>query len=148
MRLLLLMAVPLLIADAASAQDGAECFSKFTKFNVCEKARELQRGLAPSLPVKMNANVTLSMVYVVGPRIVITAIWHVSKADMDALISAGNMSLADLQARMSQGTRNSVCSQDAMAAFIRLGGQVQYIYKTTDQFVALSPTVTACGNSN
>ena len=140
----IIVAGMLLIADGAVAQDGAECFSKYTKFNICEKAREFQRTLALSLPMTMNANITLTMAAAEGPRVVIIAIWHISKADMDASLRVGNMSLTDLEARMNEGTQNSVCSQDAMAAFIRLGGQMQYIYKTEDQFVVLSPTVTAC----
>src|SRR4051812_24115596 len=119
MRVLLMMVALLLIAEGANAEDGNECFSKFTKFNVCEKAREFQRELAPSLPMTMNANIVLSTVTVVGPRILMTAVWRMSKADMDSSMLEGSMSLANLQARMSQLTHNSVCSQSALAAFIR-----------------------------
>jgi len=52
--------------------------------------------------------------------------------------------MSDLQTRMTQMTYNYVCSQDALAAFVRLGVQMQYVYKTADQYVAFSPTVTAC----
>jgi hypothetical protein len=60
----------------------------------------------------------------------------------------GGMSLADLDQRMSQSTHNSVCSEAAMAPFIRLGGQVQYLYKTEDGYIVLAPVVTDCQNSN
>jgi hypothetical protein len=138
------LAVLLFIANAAFAQDGPDCFSKFTHFNICEKAREYQHALAATLPMNLSANITLSTVAVIGPRVSITAIWHTSKADMDTSLGAGNMSHSDFEKRMDQLTRNSVCSQNAMAAFVRLGGQMQYIYKTEDQFVVLSPTVTNC----
>jgi hypothetical protein len=58
------------------------------------------------------------------------------------------MSLADLDQRMSQSTHNSVCSEAAMAPFIRLGGQVQYLYKTEDGYIVPAPVVTDCQNSN
>jgi hypothetical protein len=45
---------------------------------------------------------------------------------------------------MSQATRNSVCTQTFMAAFLGLGGQVQYLYKTEDGYIVLAPVVTVC----
>ena len=95
-----------------------------------------------------SANITMSMVAADGPRVIMIMIWHITKADMDATLRADNMLPADLAARMNEGTQNSICSQGPMAAFVRLGGQIQYIYKTEDQFVVLSPTVTACPKSD
>src|SRR5262245_57724712 len=140
---LLVMGNVFLTAGAA-AQDREECFSKLTRYNVCEKAREMQRTVAPSLPMKMNANITMSTIAVDGPRVIITAIWHTKKSDVDSSLRAGGISLAELDTRMSQATRNSVCGEATMAAFIRLGGQVQYAYKTEDGHILLKPVVTAC----
>jgi hypothetical protein len=41
MNTLLLMAATFLIANTAAAQDGKECFSEVTKYNVCEKAQRV-----------------------------------------------------------------------------------------------------------
>jgi hypothetical protein len=131
-------------ARAAIAEDGPECFSKFTKFNVCEKAREAQAGLAATLPVKMNANITMSTAIATGPRVIITAVWNIDKAEFDARLKANTMTVADLTLKMEVATKNSVCSLDLMAAFVRLGGQVQYAYRTLDGFIVLSPLVAAC----
>ncbi len=145
----LLIFGPLLIGiNAAEAQDSASCFSKYTKYNVCEKARELQAALAPTLPMKMNANITMSAVSAAGPRVIVIGIWNSTKSQMEETLKAGNLPLAHFQERMQRATTNSVCSQTIMPAFIRLGGQVQYIYKTGDQYVFASPVVTACENSN
>jgi len=129
---------------AAAAEDGPECFSKFTKFNVCEKAREAQAGLAATLPMKVNANITMSTASVAGPRVVLTAIWNIDKAEFDARLQAGKMTVADLTSKMEVATKNSVCSLDLMAAFVRLGGQVQYLYRSLDGFIVLSALVAAC----
>jgi hypothetical protein len=144
-RLLIVILGAVLAGNAGAAmQDGPECFSKFTKFNVCEKAREAQAGLAATLPMKLNANITMSTAIVQGPRVYITAIWNIDKAEFDARIQANNTTLADLTLKMDTATKNSVCSLDVMAAFVRLGGQVQYAYRTLDGFIVLSPVVTAC----
>ena len=128
----------------ASAQDGSECFSRFTKFNVCQKAREAQAGLAATLPMKLNANITMSTAIVQGPRVIITAIWNIDKSEFDARLQANNMTVADLTLKMDVATKNSVCSLGLMAAFVRLGGQVQYLYRTLDGSIVLSPVVAAC----
>jgi hypothetical protein len=129
---------------AAAAHDGPECFSKFTKFNACEKAREAQAGLAATLPMKLNTNITMSTAIVQGPRVIITAIWNIDKAEFDARIHANSTTAVDLTLKMDAATKNSVCSAEALAAFVRLGGQVQYAYRTLDGFIVLSPLVTVC----
>jgi hypothetical protein len=147
MRLLLVVILGAALASdarAAAAGDGPECFSKFTKFNVCEKAREAQAGLAATLPTKMNANITMSTAIAQGPRVIITANWNIDKAEFDARLQANNTTVADLTSKMDVATKNSVCSLDVMAAFVRLGGQVQYAYRTLDGFIVLSPLVAAC----
>ena len=98
-------------APSAIVQDGPECFSKLTKYNVCERAREIQREVAASLPMKMSEKITLSMVAVVGPRLVLTSIWHSNKSDIDASRRVGGTSPADADERMSQAARNGVCSR-------------------------------------
>jgi hypothetical protein len=133
-----------LVGAGASAQDGPECFSKLTKFNVCEKAREAHAGLVATLPMKLNTNITMSTAIVQGPRIIITAVWNIDKAEFDARINANSTTVADLTLKMDAATKNSVCSAGVLAAFVRLGGQVQYAYRTLDGFIVLSPLVTAC----
>ena len=94
--------------------------------------------------MKMSEKITLSMVAVVGPRLVLTSIWHSNKSDIDASRRVGGTSPADADERMSQAARNGVCSQARLSAFVRLGGQVQYVYKSEDGHVVLAPVVTAC----
>jgi hypothetical protein len=75
---------------------------------------------------------SISTAIVQGTRIIITAIWSIDKSEFDARIQANSTTLADLNSRMAAATKNSVCSMDVMAAFVRLGGQVQYAYRTLD----------------
>jgi hypothetical protein len=134
----------LTFAHGAAAQDGPDCFPEYTTINVCEKALEYQRKLASSLPMKWNGDGIPSTSTVIGRRIVVTAIWHWRKADVNAWFRGGNMSLADLQASLSQMIRKSVCSNAELLAFLRLGGQMQYVYKTRDEFVVTATTIASC----
>lgn len=94
--------------------------------------------------MKMNANITMSTAIVQGPRLIVTVIWNIDQAVFDTRLQANNTTVADLTLKMDVATKNSVCSLDVMAAFVRLGGQVQYTYRTLDGFIVLSPLVAAC----
>lgn len=142
LRFLIFLILPLYAG--ASRAETPNCLSPLTKFDVCNYAKEVQAGLAEQLPFSLNANITLSTATVVGPRIVITALWKITKGELDSRLSSGGMSLAQLSENMQSGTEKSVCSMPQMAAFVRLGGQVQYIYRTADGFNALFPLVESC----
>ncbi|MGY3489638.1 hypothetical protein ACVW1C_007521 [Bradyrhizobium sp. USDA 4011] len=94
--------------------------------------------------MKMNANITMSTAIAIGPRVIIAAVWNIDKAEFDARLKANNTTVADLASKMDIATKNSVCSLDVMAAFVRLGGQVQYLYRTLDGTIVMSPLVAAC----
>lgn len=111
---------------------------------MCEKARELHRALAPLLPIKVSANATMSAAIVAGPRVIIVGSWNMTKSQLDQSLRARNLSPSQFQDRMQQQTQNAICSMKIIPAFVRLGGQVEYIYKTTDGYVFASPTVTFC----
>jgi len=128
----------------AVAEDGPECFSKYTKFNACEAAREIQSRMAPALPSKISADVTAVNVVVFGPRLTLTALWKLTKADFQDRMSAAGVTMGQMQNRMDQTTTNYVCSTRDLSAFVRLRGEVQYVYRTTDGFQLFAPTVTSC----
>jgi len=127
--------------SAVAAEDGPECFSPYTKTNVCEYARTAQAATAPTLPMKLNANLTIATVAAVGPRLIYTAVLNLTAAEAEAMANGRGISMQDWAAKMGDNTRNSVCSMDALAAFVRLGGEVQYLYKTADGRVLFSPLV-------
>ncbi|WP_158818987.1 hypothetical protein [Methylocapsa sp. S129] len=129
---------------AAAAQDGKDCFSQDAHLNVCEKARALQAKIAQLLPIQMKTNVIFTKVGAVGTRVVITANWGLSKSEFDASSHASGMSARDLASQVESNMRGSVCSEPIMATFVRLGGQVQYLYQTKDGHIVLSPIVTGC----
>jgi len=139
----ILMAATLLATNAV-AQDRNECFSELTRTNVCEYARVTQRTIAAWLPMQLNANIILSTPVATGPRIILTANWHLRKSDVDNRLRQVGMTIAELEASLSETTRNAVCSDATMAAFVRLGGTIEFVYRTEDGHDVLSPTVEKC----
>ncbi|MET4233364.1 hypothetical protein ABIA85_006657 [Bradyrhizobium sp. LA6.10] len=132
---------PLPCSTASGAEDGPECFSQYTKTNVCGYARTAQAAVAPTLPMKASANLTIVSVAAAGPRLVYVAAMSSSAAEAEAMARARGISMQDWAAQVDDYTRNSVCSMEALAAFVRLGGEVQYFYKGSDGRVLFSPLV-------
>jgi TPR repeat protein len=128
----------------ANAQEAAECFSKYTKYDICSKAKEMHGQIVPILPMRLNANMTLNQAFVAGPAISLVAIWHIDNVDLRATLTANGMSDADLKLKMDQQSKSMVCGQQFMGAFIRLGGKMHYIYRTQDGVPVHSTTVDSC----
>jgi hypothetical protein len=69
-----------------AAEDRPECFSKYTKTNICDCARTAQAHAAPMLPMRLNAQVSLTSVMAIGPRLVFIAQWNLTSAQAEALV--------------------------------------------------------------
>ena len=109
-----------------------ECLSRFTKYDVCAAARKMQEEIAPSLPLAINSNMVFESALAIGPRFTMLVRWNAKTAKMNELLAASNMTKDDLTKKIQAQTRAMVCGQQAIAAFVRLGGSVQYSYKTLD----------------
>lgn len=133
-----------LLCTSAPAQDGPECFSQFTKFNVCEKAREMHGLLAAQLPQKMNANITLAGAFVAGRRVIIKGSWAATRSQIAQMALENGISQKQWGELVQQATQNLVCSNAVLSAFVRLGGQMQYVYQSTDNFEIFSALVETC----
>lgn len=132
------------ICEPVLAEDGPECFSKYTRTNVCEFARRAQADLAASLPMRISSNVTLATALVAGPRVIITAMFDMTKASAEDLAAQNHITMTQWASKLDVTTKNTVCSHPKLGAFVRLGGQIQYQYKALDGFILFDPTITAC----
>ncbi|MBX9842350.1 MAG: sel1 repeat family protein [Xanthobacteraceae bacterium] len=128
----------------ARAQQSADCFPNLIQYDICAKAKEIHSVLAATLPMRLNANMTMNHAAVIGPAISLVAIWHIDNADLRATLRAHGMSDADLKLKMDQQSKTMACGQQVMGAFIRLGGKMQYIYRTQDGVPVHSTTVESC----
>lgn len=129
------------------AADGPECFSPHLKVNVCEKAREAQAGIARSLPMVLNSTMTMESITVFGKRLAFTIRWHLTKSEYDnAFIAANDRLLGPGVARLKAEAMatNGVCGNPPVAAFVRLGGEIQYNYATSDGIMLFQPLVSNC----
>jgi hypothetical protein len=62
-----------------------------------------------------------------------------SAEQAEALARSRGVSMQSWSTQVGDYTQNTVCSMNALAAFVRLGGEVQYFYKGADGRVLFSP---------
>lgn len=141
----ILSAIALVVfATQVRAADGPECFSKYTKMNICQYAREAQQKMAENLPMKINQNLTMSTVIAVGPRMVMTANFQMTEAQAQEFARSRGFSMEKWSERIDDATRNTVCASEQLKAFVGLGGQIQYVYRTLDGQQIFAPKVSSC----
>lgn len=143
-RLFVLASLTLTASPSARAQDEPECFSRYTKTNVCEFARKTQAAMAPSLPATDSSSIRIESIVAIGPMLAIDVVWLMTRSELDHLLIANGMPTGGLSGRMEQMATNAACITKELAAFVRLGGQIRWVVKTADNTPIHSPMVTSC----
>ncbi|MBU4529714.1 MAG: hypothetical protein KUA43_08550 [Hoeflea sp.] len=131
------------IANVSLASDK-ECLSPHTKYDVCKAAREIQESMAPMLPMTMNANMTLTSVAAIGPIFAYYVRWTQTWPEIEAAMQNAGTTKAALLQMMDAQTNAIICGQETTAAFIGLGGTVQYHYITSDAVPVTTTVVSSC----
>ena len=108
---LLSMMLPIAVAQTAAAQSRSACVARSGGVDLCERARAIEREVAPQLPAKVHPNATFQSVSAVGPRIVVTGVLHAGRR--------GDPALLKLRAIMPGVTRSLLCRQEPTAGFVR-----------------------------
>ncbi len=131
-------------STASAAASDEDCVSKFTKFDVCNTAKEFQAELAPILPMRMNKNVTVSRSAAIGPELIMYATWDQTDAELNERLTLAGMTKDNLIHTMNSMARSTVCGQEETAAFVRLGGRMSYHYATSDAVPVTMITIDEC----
>lgn len=144
----IVLALSYLSISTTKAEDIASCLSKFTNFNICKDAQNIQQHVAPLLPIKMNSEMTFLSIIAIGPKLGINISWVLSKSELVERLKLNNLTDQELEVKMQVQSQNYVCNNENLAAFVRLGGEIQYHYLTTDNFPIASPVVSKCPTAN
>lgn len=123
---------------------ASECVPNHVGADVCEFAKKVQSEMASILPQRISQNVTIVNATVVGPLLTMSAQWNFTLAQIDTLISKSGKTKDQFMQAIDLGVQRSICADERTAAFVRLGGKVQHIYRTTDSFTVRVVTVENC----
>jgi hypothetical protein len=137
-----LLAAGVLFATHSLADE--ECIPNIVDFDVCEHASMIQQEVAPTLPMPVNGNMTLQHVLASGPRLSVVIVWHIENANVERGLTDSGLDRSGLAEMMDEHAYNMACGQEVLAAFVRLGGQIEYVYRTIDAHPVHAPIVEHC----
>lgn len=129
---LIVTAVAFFLSIGASVEAQQNCFAKYSKTNICDYAKKIQKGMAPNLPMQISQNLSLRNVVAIGPNISLGAMLDYDEQYLNADLRAKGVSRTRVDSRMKSMTRNGVCTDPVLRAFVDLGGIISYNYKFID----------------
>ena len=118
---------PLTLTQAAD-----ECFAEYSKTNICDFAQKVQQEMAPLLPMQISSNLVVRNIVSVGPLVQISAMLKYDENFLNQSLKKQAVKRSFIDSKMNEMTHNMVCSNDAMSAFLGLGGRIAYQYNFID----------------
>ena len=109
-------------------------------------AREMAEAVAPSLPRRINQNLTMQTVIAGGNTITYTANFSYTREQMNQVLAQAGKSDAEARAMMRNAAKGGVCGQGPEGrAFLALGGRVRYLYRFVDGSTYELIEISNCG---
>lgn len=96
-------------------------------------AREMADAVAPSLPMRINQNLTMQTVIAGGNTITYTANFSYTREELNKVLAQSGKTDAEAKAMIRNVAKGGVCAQGPEGhAFLALGGRVRYLYRFVD----------------
>ena len=132
------------LGSAVDAND--ECYVIGSKTNICEFASNIQKRLAPSLPMQLSENLFLQNIMSLGPLVQVGALLNYTEDYLHENLANAGVPRAAVDAKMKEFTINYACSNEQISAFLGLGGKVSYVYKFVDgkQYLTINLDEKSC----
>jgi hypothetical protein len=94
--------------------------------------------------MRVSSEMTITTIMAAGNRIIMTATWELTEAQYREQLTARHITPEQFEAHMQRLTRRLACGQEAAAAFVNLGGQIQYSYVSSDGHPIVAPVIDNC----
>ena len=108
-------------------------------------AREMADAVAPSLPMRINQNLTMHTVIAGGNTVTFTAFFSYTKEQLKETLAQSGKTDAEAQTMMRKAAKGAVCAQGPEGrAFIAMGGRVRYLYRFVDGAPYESIEISSC----
>ncbi|MGE6333478.1 hypothetical protein [Stenotrophomonas sp. NPDC077659] len=108
-------------------------------------AREMAEAVAPSLPMRINQNLTMQTVIAGGNTITYTANFSYTREELNRVLAQSGKTDAEARAMMRNAAKGGVCAQGPEGrTFVALGGRVRYLYRFMDGSPYESIEVASC----
>ena len=144
LRTIILSGFILLLAEPALGQLPDECKAKYGPIDLCARARTISDRLAPVLPMRVSSEMTITTIVAAGNRVIMTATWELTEAQYREQLTIRHITPEQFEGHMQRLTQRLACGQEAAAAFVTLGGQIQYSYVSSDGHPIVAPIIDNC----
>jgi DNA-binding CsgD family transcriptional regulator len=112
--------------------------------DLCAAARTIRDHVAPNLPARLAADMSLTTITATGRRIIMSATWGLTEAQYREQLKIRHISEEQFAAHLQRLTTRLACSSKPEAAFVTLGGEIEYHYVASDGYPIAAPVVRAC----
>jgi len=114
------------------------------KYNMCEKARNLQEELAPQLPQHLSKTLILRSVSTYNNIVILNALLLYNREYLEETLKTYNRTMSSINAQMNDMTKKTVCSLPFTNTFVVLGGEIMFNYNFQDGESYLQIEVNEC----
>jgi hypothetical protein len=131
-------------ATSATAQVPKECRANYGEVDLCAAARTISDDIAPTLPVRLAGDMSLTTITATGRRIIMSATWGLTDGQFREQLTIRHITAEQFAAHLDRLTKRLACTSKPEAAFVTLGGEIEYHYVASDGYVIAAPVITTC----
>jgi hypothetical protein len=110
---------------SALAQVPEGCRANYGEIDLCGAARTITDHIAPTLPVRLAADMHLTTITATGRRIIMSATWGLTEAQFREQLTTRHITAEQFAAHLERLTKRLACSSKPEAAFVTLGGEIE-----------------------
>jgi len=124
-----------------------KCSPNLTGFDICQQAQKIVNEVRPLLPMRLDDSMALEMLSINSDDNRLTAKIRMSMTEEQMLDAAfkNHLKPGVVKTRMSDLVMQQVCNRkNPLRSFIRLGGEVSYIYSHPSGQVYNTVNITSC----
>jgi len=122
---LILLALPYY----AAAED--ECVNEYTELNICNEARRLSDGIARELPMRLSQRMIWDSTSSYGNTLQGHIMYTYDREYLESIAETSGMSINQMEEAVHQFARG-MCAEEMIKSFIRVGGQIKFVYRFSD----------------
>jgi hypothetical protein len=87
---------------------------------------------------------SLTTITATGRRIIMSATWELTEALFREQLTIRHITTEHFAAHLERLTKRLACTSKPEAAFVTLGGEIEYHYVASDGFAIAAPVITTC----
>lgn len=135
----------LVVADVSWASADLNCAPNSIGYDVCEAGEKIASSLAEVAPIKMSQNMVLEKAMSIDQEVHAFVVFTYDKMQLSKILDEGGVTVDDAKEWVEASSSKRVCSDEKIAAFVELGGEIVYQYHFVDGEKFLEVKIDSCG---